>query len=244
MSEPDISLPLRTEEFEETIADRTRRFYDNLADIYAVSSHLFHAKAHKWALEQSGIQNGMNVLEVAAGSGEVFRKLLERNRDGLTVATDLAPKMAAQTLKEVRKHAPWSRAYCGATDVRDLPFRDAAFDSVVCCYLLELLGTADIFRTLREIRRVLKPGGKLTLIVIGQNKRMFNKAYILGATVLPQFWGRQMEASTTPLLKEIGFDIKADRYIQQLWYPSRVLVAENPLEPELAIPAEAKQASV
>ncbi len=234
MSESE-SLALRTEEFEETIADRTRRFYDGLAELYPVSSRLFHAKAHRWALEQSGIENGMSVLEVAGGSGEVFRRLLEMNPDGLTISTDLAPKMAAYTLKRARREMPWARAFCGATDVRDLPFRDHSFDSVVCFYLLELLGTQDIFLTLREIRRVLKPGGKLSLIVIGQNKKIFNRAYIAGATILPQFWGRQMEASSAPLLKEIGLNVVADRYIQQGWYPSRVLIAENPAK-EVATP--------
>jgi len=46
--------------------------------------------------------------------------------------------------------------------------KDGAFDTVVCCYLLELLGEADIMQTMAEMRRVLRPNGRLALVLIGQ----------------------------------------------------------------------------
>src|SRR5215469_3815488 len=150
-----LLLP-RLDAMPRTIAGRTRRVYDALSSVYPASTFLFHSRAHACALRSSGIRNGMRVLEVGTGSGEMFRRLVKANPDGKTFGLDLSPNMAAHTLRRARKEAPGVRAHCGAVDVRELPFRDGSFDAVVCCYLLELLAREDIVRTLREIRRVLR----------------------------------------------------------------------------------------
>ena len=169
----------------------------------------------------------MRVLEVATGSGEMFRRLVKANPDGQTFGLDLSPNMAAHTLRVARKACPQAEAHCGAVDVRNLPFRSASFDAVMCCYLLELLSQEDIQLTLREIRRVLRPGGKFSLVVIGQNVKMFNRWYALGGNLVPAFWGRQVESSVPELIRETGMRVVTDRFVRQGFYPSRVLVAEN-----------------
>ena len=135
--------------------------------------------------------------------------------------------MAAHTLRVARKACPQAEALCGAVDVRNLPFRSASFDAVMCCYLLELLSRQDIQLTLREIRRVLRPGGNFSLVVIGQNVKMFNRMYTLGGSLVPAFWGRQVESSVPELIRQTGMRVVTDRFVRQGFYPSRVLVAEN-----------------
>lgn len=228
MSDLNFSLLLpRADPLPRTIAARTRRIYDVVASVYPLSTLLFHSRTHECALRLSGIANGMRVLEVATGSGEMFHKLVDRNPDGTTVGLDLSPNMAAQALRRARKDYAQAEAACGAVDVRDLPFRSGSFDAVVCCYLLELLGEEDIHRTVSEIRRVLRPGGRLTLAVIAQNKPLFNRVYRLGGKLLPAFWGRQVEERAPEVLRRAGLRLVADQFVQQGYYPSRVLVAEN-----------------
>jgi ubiquinone/menaquinone biosynthesis C-methylase UbiE len=221
-----LLLP-REDRLPRTIAGRTRRVYDLVASVYPVSTFFFHSKAHDCALQHSGIRNGMRVLEVATGSGEMFRRLVQANPDGRTFGLDLSPNMAAHTLRVARKACPQAEAHTGAVDVRSLPFRSSSFDAVMCCYLLELLSQEDIQLTLREIRRVLRPGGKFSLVVIGQNVKMFNRWYALGGNLLPAFWGRQVEHSVPELIREAGMQVVTDRFVRQGFYPSRVLVAEN-----------------
>ena len=228
MSNLNYSLLLpREDRLPRTIAGRTRRVYDLVASVYPVSTFFFHSKAHDCALQHSGIRNGMRVLEVATGSGEMFRRLVQANPDGRTFGLDLSPNMAAHTLRVARKACPQAEAHTGAVDVRSLPFRSSSFDAVMCCYLLELLSQEDIQLTLREIRRVLRPGGKFSLVVIGQNVKMFNRWYALGGNLLPAFWGRQVEHSVPELIREAGMQVVTDRFVRQGFYPSRVLVAEN-----------------
>ena len=157
----------------------------------------------------------------------MFRRLVRANPDGSTFGLDLSPNMAAHTLRVARKACPQAEAHCGAVDVRSLPFRAASFDAVMCCYLLELLSQEDIELTLSEIRRVLRPGGKFSLVVIGQNVKMFNRVYTVVGDLVPAFWGRQVEHSVPELIRDAGMRVVTDRFVRQGFYPSRVLVAEN-----------------
>lgn len=207
----------------ETLADRTRRMYDLLAGVYPISSYFFHTRAHQTAVEMSGMHDGMRVLEVATGSGEMFDRLTAKNKTGQTFGLDLSPKMAARTQRLARRHHPSARAYCQAVDARYLPFRDESFDAVFCCYLFELLGMADIVGTLAEIRRVLRPQGILATVMIGENTAAFNAYYQAAGSLLPSLWGRQVEAGMPSLIEAMNFRIVDDRSQRQSFYPSRIL---------------------
>jgi ubiquinone/menaquinone biosynthesis C-methylase UbiE len=210
-----------------TLADRTRRVYDRLAAVYPMSTMLFHSRAHRCALNASGVRDGMQVLEVATGSGEMFRRLVRANAKGSTVGVDLSPNMAARTQRSARQKFPDASAHCQAVDARHMPFRNEAFDAIFCCYLLELLSADDIVCTLREFRRILRDRGNLTLVLIGQNTPMFNAVYKVLGRVAPAFWGRQVESRVPALIQAARFEILQDQMVRQTFYPSRVLVARK-----------------
>lgn len=210
-----------------TLADRTRKVYDRMAAVYPVSTMLFHSRAHRCALEASGIRDGMKVLEVATGSGEMFRRLVRANGTGATIGVDLSPNMAARTQRTARSRFPLAQTHCQAVDARHMPFRNEAFDAIFCCYLLELLSGDDIVGILREFRRVLRASGNLTLVLIGQNTPMFNAIYKVVGKVAPAFWGRQVERRVPELIESARFEILQDRVVRQTFYPSRVLVARK-----------------
>jgi ubiquinone/menaquinone biosynthesis C-methylase UbiE len=205
----------------------TRRIYDILAEVYPVSTMLFHSDAHQVALSLAGITDGMNVLEVATGSGEMFRRLLRKNPNGLTCGIDISPNMAARTQRVARRRLPHAASHCQAVDARNMPFKDGAFDAVVCCYLLELLGEADIMQTMAEMRRVLRPNGKLALVLIGQQVPAFNVWYKLISSFAPAFLGRQVESSIPEVMESYDFRLEHDRQVRQTCYPSRVVVARK-----------------
>lgn len=206
---------------------RTRRVYDLVAGVYPLSTLFFHEKAHKVALSLAGIDNGMRVLEVATGSGEMFGRIVRINSGGVNCGFDLSPNMAARTQRLARRSVPRVRAHCQAVDARRMPFSDASFDAVVCCYLLELLGSEGILETLGEIHRVLRPNGRLALVMIGQNVPAFNVLYRLGGSLAPAFWGRQVETAIPRVIEDYDFAVEHDRKVRQGFYPSRVLIARK-----------------
>lgn len=210
-----------------TLADRTRRVYDRMAAVYPMSTMLFHSRAHRCALAASGIQDGMTVLEVATGSGEMFRRLVRANQSGATIGVDLSPNMAARTQRTARRKFPSAQTHCQAVDARQMPFGNETFDAVFCCYLLELLSGDDIVGLLREFRRVLRDRGNLTMVLIGQNTPMFNAIYKVVGRVAPAFWGRQVERRVPELIQSARFEILQDQMVKQTFYPSRVLVARK-----------------
>jgi ubiquinone/menaquinone biosynthesis C-methylase UbiE len=210
-----------------TLAERTRRVYDRLAAVYPASTMLFHSRAHRCALEVSGIRDGMQVLEVATGSGEMFRRLVRANRTGATIGVDLSPNMAARTQRTARRKYPAAQTHCQAVDARHMPFRSESFDAIFCCYLLELLSAEDIVSTLGEFRRILRDRGNLTLVLIGQNTAVFSAIYRVLGKVAPAFWGRQVERRVPELIESVRFQILHDRVVRQSFYPSRVLVARK-----------------
>jgi len=223
----EIVSTTNTDRLPQTIAARTRRVYDVVSKIYPLSTYFFHSRAHKLALELSGIRNGMRVLEVATGSGEMFRRLVKANRSGETVGLDLSPNMAARTLKQVRRDFPRVRTHCHAVDARYLPFPDQTFDAVMCCYLLELLSREDIVLALSEFHRVLRPRGTFTLVCIGQNADTFNRIYKVAGSVAPAFWGRQVDERVPQMIRACDFQMRTLRQVRQTGYPSRVFVAEK-----------------
>ena len=210
-----------------TLADRTRRVYDRLAAVYPLSTMFFHSRAHRCALGESGLRDGMQVLEVATGSGEMFRRLVRANKSGTTVGVDLSPNMAARTQRTARRKFPQAKTHCQAVDARHMPFPNESFDAIFCCYLLELLSADDIVLTLGEFRRILRPRGRLTLVLIGQNTASFNAVYKVLGKVAPAFWGRQVEQRMPELIEAARFEILQDRTVRQGFYPSRVLVAKR-----------------
>jgi ubiquinone/menaquinone biosynthesis C-methylase UbiE len=220
-----LVLDLGSNGLPRTIADRTRRVYDRLAGVYPISTYLFHARAHRCALEAAGVQDGMRVLEVATGSGEMFRRVVRANPNGASIGVDLSPKMAHRTHHRIQDEFPDSITLCQAVDARFMPFRDESFDIVFCCYLLELLAMEDIVKALGEIRRVLRPDGKMALVCIGQNVKHFNRVYRIAGGIAPAFWGRQVARHVPSLIEASEFRILTDRSIRQGFYPSRVLVA-------------------
>jgi ubiquinone/menaquinone biosynthesis C-methylase UbiE len=166
----------------------------------------------------------MRVLEVSTGSGEMFRRLVRANTRGATIGVDLSPNMAARTQRVAQRKFPAARAHCQAVDARQMPFRSESFDAIFCCYLLELLSTEDISKTLSEFRRVLRDRGHLALVLIGQNTAVFNSVYRVAGKVAPAFWGRQVEQRVPQLVENFRFQILEDRTVRQTFYPSRVLV--------------------
>jgi ubiquinone/menaquinone biosynthesis C-methylase UbiE len=103
---------------------------------------------------------GERVLDVACGTGVVTRLAAERvGPSGTVVGADVSPAMLAAA-RRASEGMPidWREADAGA-----LPFADASFDLVFCQQGLQFF--PDRPAALREMRRVLAPGGRLGLAV-------------------------------------------------------------------------------
>lgn len=97
------------------------------------------------------------VLELASGTGRVTRHLLAAlPTDGELVATDLNEPMIAEGRVRIPDDP---RLRWQTVDAQAIPFGDGAFDVVACQF--GLMFVPDKLLALREMRRVLRPGGTL-----------------------------------------------------------------------------------
>jgi ubiquinone/menaquinone biosynthesis C-methylase UbiE len=98
------------------------------------------------------------VLEIGGGTGANLA-----HYDGTIeslVVTEPDPSMLRRLQSKAREQAPLAKVLRAPAE--DLPFEDASFDTVVST--LVLCGVDDQTRSLREIRRVLRPGGQLLFL--------------------------------------------------------------------------------
>ncbi len=98
------------------------------------------------------------VLDVAAGTGD-FTRELERHGQR-AVATDLSYGMLSAGRQMPRRVQ---------ADASALPFRTGSFDGLTCGYALR--NFTDLEVTLREMARVVRPGGRLSLLEVAEPER-------------------------------------------------------------------------
>jgi SAM-dependent methyltransferase len=117
----------------------------------------------EWAprvAEAAGIRPGDRVLDVACGTGVLTREAARRaGPKGAVTGLDLSPEM----LEVAERLGPELRWQQGSADA--LPFADQSFDAVVSQF--GLMFFPDPVAGLREMRRVLVPGGRLAVAVWG-----------------------------------------------------------------------------
>lgn len=123
-------------------------------------------RINRRAVKSLDIQPGDCVLDVGCATGEATlfgAAQIDSLRGGLAVGLDASPEMVARARHKVRDHP--CRFDIGAAE--RLPYADAVFDKAVTTFFFHHLDLADKLSALKEIHRVLKPGGILVVTDVG-----------------------------------------------------------------------------
>ncbi len=106
--------------------------------------------------------DGDTVLDVACGPGNFSREFARVvGPEGLVVGLDASRTMLERGGEELRRSDPGNVVLVRG-DATQLPFLDASFDATCCFAALHLFD--DPFAALDEMRRVLRPGGRIALM--------------------------------------------------------------------------------
>ena len=120
---------------------------------------------HRWVFDYLELPDGARVLELGAGPAKLWRENLDRLPQSWQVTlTDLSAGMIAEAQTYLKDIPNFTFA---VADAQTLPFDDATFDAVVANHML--YHVPDLPRALSEVRRVLKPGGRLFAATNGKN---------------------------------------------------------------------------
>jgi len=141
-------------------SEGVRRMFDRIAPVYDAMNRVMTAGLdQRWrrATVRATVRPGDRVLDACCGTGDLAIAAKKAGA-GNVVGVDFSLRM----LDRARRKAPELEWVNG--DVLALPFEDASFESAVVGFGVR--NVEDLGAALRELRRVLRPGGRLGILEI------------------------------------------------------------------------------
>jgi demethylmenaquinone methyltransferase/2-methoxy-6-polyprenyl-1,4-benzoquinol methylase len=146
-------------------AGRVRSVFDTVASKYDVMNDLMSLGMHRvwkaYTVAVAGVRPGHKVLDIAGGTGDLARAFARQvGAQGLVVHTDINESM----LRTGRDRLTDEGLLLPTTicDAETLPFASGSFDVVTVAFGLRNMTHKD--RALAEMRRVVRPGGRLLVL--------------------------------------------------------------------------------
>ena len=173
---------------EQDKARRVRGVFDSVASRYDLMNDLMSAGLHRawkaYTVMVANVQPGQRVLDIAGGTGDLALAFAKKvGPTGQVVHTDINEAM----LRTGRDRLLDAGVILPTTvcDAEKLPFPDSRFDLVSVAFGLRNMTHKDA--ALREMARVLKPGGKLLVLEFSQVAKPLRRAYdVYSFSVLPR----------------------------------------------------------
>lgn len=156
-----MSSPLAPTRVSRTRAE-ARAGYDRIAGIYDWLAGASERPFRRRALDFLDLQQGESVLEIGCGTGEALVELAGLSPE--VTGVDLSPRMLERARRRLDAAGRSARLIEG--DAHALPVADASQDAVFMSFVLDLVDTPELPGFLAEVRRVLRPGGRLALVTM------------------------------------------------------------------------------
>lgn len=150
----------------------TVRLFDRVAKRYDALNTFFSLGMDKqWRQRLADeIRGAKSILDVATGTGEVALETVKRLGDCRVTGVDPSPEMLELARKKLESLGESGTINLAQCEAENLPFKDGAFDAATIAFGIR--NTNDPEKSLSEMKRVLKPGGKAAILefAIPQNK--------------------------------------------------------------------------
>ena len=167
--------------FAQDLFDGVAQSYDTWAQVLTFFQYL---RWRRFLVSQMALRPRKLVLDVCTGTAGVALEIADHH-DGQIVGLDVSHSMLEAGLRAVEKRSLDGRVQLTQGRAEHLPFPDETFDTVVFTYLLRYVQEPDA--TIRELSRVLKPGGELLSLEFGIPETSWIKALwlIYNKVVMP-----------------------------------------------------------
>lgn len=195
-----------------------RQEYDRLAGEYDRRWQRYVDETLRAVTDSIAFRGDERVLDVACGTGELERRLLQRWPGPSLIGCDASAGMLAQAeSKSIAGDVAWIQA-----DATALPFHDASFDAVICANSFHYFRAPE--RSLAEMRRVLSAGGRLVLVDWCDDYLSCRACSIWLRWTDPAFYQTYSLAACRSLVESNGFEVQdAQRFrVGWIWGMMRV----------------------
>ena len=159
-------------------ASRVRGVFDSVAPKYDLMNDLMSMGLHRawkaYTLLVADVKEGHQILDIAGGTGDLGLAFAKKvGKTGRVVHTDINEAMLRSGRDRLLDAGYVLPTY--VCDAEKLPFADASFHTVSVAFGLRNMTHKD--RALKEMCRVLQPGGKLLVLEFSKVAKPLEKAY-------------------------------------------------------------------
>ena len=205
-----------------------KKSYGMMSQFYGAVEK-FEKGPRERGLELLSVKEGDVVLEIGVGTGFSLQEIAKSvGAAGKAYGIDITPEMLRLTEKRLRKAGLTDRVELDEGDARAMPYEDNMFDAVYMAATLELFDTPDIPKVLGEIKRVLKPSGRLGVASLSKEGResfWFLRCYEWLHQKLPKYASCR-PIYVEPAIKDAGFDIvKREEFMIMKLVPMKLVMA-------------------
>ena len=213
--------------------EATRAFYDRISVVYDAIADAAEHRCRERGLELLGIRSGERVLEIGYGTGHGLLALVRSTGPtGLVAGIDISEGMRRIAEKRLGASGLLDRVEMRTGAAPPLPWDDAAFDAAFMSFTLELFPLETIPELLLELRRVLRPGGRVGLVAMsdhpgGEHDNTATIAYKWLHRHFPHIADCQ-PIGAERFLKRAGFEIRSAETMTIFTLPVAILLGAKP----------------
>ena len=220
-SQASAILPVcRSKEDAKHVYDRISRFYDYV-------TVAFERKYAEMALESLSIQNGETVLEIGFGPGHCLKRIAQSvSQTGKAYGIDISSGMLEMTKRRLKKAQLMDRVELHCGDAAKLPYDENTFNAVFMSFTLELFDTPEIPRVLEEVKRVLKPAGRLG--VVGMSRSYGESTLLRLYEWAHKKWPKYVDCRPIYIagaLIDAGYKIQSKQMVRLMGLPGELIIA-------------------
>jgi ubiquinone/menaquinone biosynthesis C-methylase UbiE len=201
--------------------EQTQKNFSKVVWFYDYWGKITESKAIREAISISGISNDIKVLDVGVGTGQLFEKIINKNKTGLNFGVDLSLDMISRA-KNKLKTAP-EKFLLSLGNAFNLPYKNESFDFIFSSYVLDLLPEDSFNTVLKEFYRVLKPNSTGVLITMSVGSKWYNKSWYLLSKYFPSLLTNCRPVSLKRYIEARSFKIIDARIISQNTFPSEII---------------------
>lgn len=188
----------------------SRGFFDAWSRVYdfPLVQRATYRPVHDAVLRELAAEPCARVLDVGCGTGRLAARLVEAPSVLMVVGLDFSAGMLEQARARLGS-APAAALVRG--DATRLPFADAAFDAAVSTEAFHWFPDQDA--ALAEIRRVLRPGGRLLLALVSPPFELIADAFEVGMRMVgqPLWWTTPSRLAAQ--VTRAGFRVESQRRV-------------------------------